>query len=88
MYATILYYLHYIEDQCLYKLFFFLTVRLILAAVVATAWTKLKRVITKIYGSDVSFWFSLITLTQFHFIFYMSRTLPNIMALPLGMSSK
>uniref|UniRef100_A0A1I8Q7P9 Mannosyltransferase n=1 Tax=Stomoxys calcitrans TaxID=35570 RepID=A0A1I8Q7P9_STOCA len=58
-------------------------VRLVLAAIVTCAWTKLKRVITKIYGSDVSLWFSLITLTQFHFIFYMSRPLPNIMALPL-----
>lgn len=55
-----------------------------LTAVVAYAWTKLKRVITKIYGSDVSLWFSLITLTQFHFMFYMSRPLPNIMALPVG----
>ncbi|XP_075148354.1 alg12 alpha-1,6-mannosyltransferase [Haematobia irritans] len=58
-------------------------VRLVLSAIVACAWTKLKRVITKHYGSDVSLWFSLITLTQFHFIFYMSRPLPNIMALPI-----
>lgn len=65
-----------------------ITVRLILAAVVTIAWTKLKRVITKLYGSNVSFWFSLITLTQFHFIFYMSRTLPNTMALPIGNFTK
>ncbi|CAD6992817.1 unnamed protein product [Ceratitis capitata] len=58
-------------------------VRLILAAVVTTSWHKLRHVITRQLGTEVRLWFTIITLTQFHFIFYMSRPLPNIMALPV-----
>ncbi|XP_054726412.1 probable Dol-P-Man:Man(7)GlcNAc(2)-PP-Dol alpha-1,6-mannosyltransferase isoform X1 [Anastrepha obliqua] len=58
-------------------------VRLVLAAAVTAAWHNLRRVITKQLGRDVRLWFTIITLTQFHFIFYMSRPLPNIIALPV-----
>ncbi|XP_067619209.1 dol-P-Man:Man(7)GlcNAc(2)-PP-Dol alpha-1,6-mannosyltransferase isoform X2 [Eurosta solidaginis] len=58
-------------------------VRLVLAAVVTISWHNFRRVITKQLGTEVRFWFTIITLTQFHFIFYMSRPLPNIMALPI-----
>ncbi|XP_011178105.2 probable Dol-P-Man:Man(7)GlcNAc(2)-PP-Dol alpha-1,6-mannosyltransferase [Zeugodacus cucurbitae] len=58
-------------------------VRLVLAAVVTASWHNFRRVITKQFGTDVRLWFTIITLTQFHFIFYMSRPLPNVIALPV-----
>nr|XP_014090696.1 probable Dol-P-Man:Man(7)GlcNAc(2)-PP-Dol alpha-1,6-mannosyltransferase [Bactrocera oleae]XP_036212819.1 probable Dol-P-Man:Man(7)GlcNAc(2)-PP-Dol alpha-1,6-mannosyltransferase [Bactrocera oleae] len=58
-------------------------VRLVLTAVVTASWHNFRRVITKQFGTDVRLWFTIITLTQFHFIFYMSRPLPNVIALPV-----
>lgn len=63
---------------------YLLAVRLVLAAVVTASWHNFRRVITKQLGTDVRLWFTIITLTQFHFIFYMSRPLPNVLALPVG----
>ncbi|XP_063387121.1 probable Dol-P-Man:Man(7)GlcNAc(2)-PP-Dol alpha-1,6-mannosyltransferase [Cydia fagiglandana] len=58
-------------------------VRLVLALTVIGAWTRLRNTLQKQFGNTFAWWFTLITVTQYHFMFYMSRPLPNILALPL-----
>lgn len=58
-------------------------VRLTLALTVIATWNRLRNVLKKQFGSSFAWWFSVLSVTQYHFMFYMSRPLLNIMALPL-----
>ncbi|XP_054710210.1 dol-P-Man:Man(7)GlcNAc(2)-PP-Dol alpha-1,6-mannosyltransferase-like isoform X2 [Uloborus diversus] len=62
-------------------------VRFILGSLVLVAFHKFKGSIEKHFGSVVSVWLQLITLSQFHIMYYMSRTLPNTFALILALFS-
>ncbi|CAG4931737.1 unnamed protein product [Parnassius apollo] len=57
-------------------------VRLSLALTVIASWSRFRDALQKQFGTAFAWWFTLITATQYHFMFYMSRPLPNIMALP------
>ncbi|XP_059053246.1 dol-P-Man:Man(7)GlcNAc(2)-PP-Dol alpha-1,6-mannosyltransferase [Achroia grisella] len=58
-------------------------VRLTLALTVIATWTRFRNALQKQFGNTFTWWFTVITVTQYHFMFYMSRPLPNIMVLPL-----
>ncbi|XP_026760669.1 dol-P-Man:Man(7)GlcNAc(2)-PP-Dol alpha-1,6-mannosyltransferase [Galleria mellonella] len=58
-------------------------VRLTLALTVIATWSRFRNALQKQFGNTYTWWFTVITVTQYHFMFYMSRPLPNIMVLPL-----
>lgn len=62
------------------------TARLILGASVLFAFFGFARAVEDRFGQKVGSFLRLITLTQFHFLFYASRPLPNTFAMALGKS--
>jgi len=65
------------------KLWSQLVVRFCLGSICLFAFSKFRKSISLRFGSDVGIFLTLITATQFHLLFYMSRPLPNIFALVL-----
>jgi hypothetical protein len=61
-------------------------VRLILATCNAVALVVFRRAVSTRFGCRTASIFTLLTCTQFHLLFWMGRTLPNMFALPLGAS--
>ncbi|XP_066150076.1 dol-P-Man:Man(7)GlcNAc(2)-PP-Dol alpha-1,6-mannosyltransferase-like [Euwallacea fornicatus] len=58
-------------------------VRSVLALIIVICFKKMCNTLEKQFGMRWLQWFIAVTVTQSHFMFYMSRPLPNIMALPL-----
>ncbi|TRY63051.1 hypothetical protein TCAL_00322 [Tigriopus californicus] len=58
-----------------------LIVRGVLSLLVLLSLQRFRRAVSHIFGRQVGVFHSLLTITQFHFMFYSSRTLPNTFAL-------
>lgn len=71
---------HYINSI----FFFSISVRFCLGLLSLLAFSKFRNSISVRFGQDVGKFLAVITATQFHFLFYISRPLPNIFALILG----
>nr|CAG4643891.1 EOG090X04MD [Lepidurus arcticus] len=60
-----------------------LIVRGVLAILVLSTLYQFQKTVSEIFGHSVSLWFLAISTSQFHFLYYCSRPLPNTMVLPL-----
>ncbi|KAF7991583.1 hypothetical protein HCN44_008954 [Aphidius gifuensis] len=58
-------------------------VRAVLGLTVIATFRLYRQALESIFGGQFTKWLVIITVTQYHFMYYLSRTLPNIMALPL-----
>ncbi|KAG7164864.1 Dol-P-Man:Man(7)GlcNAc(2)-PP-Dol alpha-1-6-mannosyltransferase-like [Homarus americanus] len=60
-------------------------VRGVLGLLVILAWRKLRKQLQESFGKPLTIWFTLITASQFHFMYYLSRPLPNTFALVVAL---
>lgn len=61
-------------------------VRLVLATCSALTLCLIRRGVSRRYGFQATVWYTVFTVTQFHYPFWTGRTLPNMFALIPGMS--
>lgn len=61
-----------------------MTVRSILGLFNAGCLMRYRNGLTGAFGEDVGRWYMLLQATQFHVVFYASRTLPNMFAFGLS----
>jgi len=70
-----------IKSLMLFSLFL---VRATLGVLVITTLKLYRHALQNIFGVQFTKWFVAVTVTQYHFMYYLSRPLPNIMVMPLG----
>ncbi|XP_033217007.1 dol-P-Man:Man(7)GlcNAc(2)-PP-Dol alpha-1,6-mannosyltransferase isoform X1 [Belonocnema kinseyi] len=58
-------------------------VRAALGLTVIATFSLYRKALQSVFGVKFTRWFVIITVTQFHFMYYLSRPLPNIMSMPL-----
>ena len=58
--------------------------RAVLGLTVIATLKLYKNALKSIFGAKLAKWFVIITVSQYHFMYYLSRPLPNTMAMPLG----
>ena len=67
------------------KLFSQYVARIMLGALVLSGLRYFRKALCEKYGKEVKMWHLIITVSQFHLMFYLSRPLPNIFALAITM---
>lgn len=60
-------------------------VRLVLASINSLGLVLMRRAVSKRFGPPTSWLYAILTCSQFHLLFWMSRTIPNMFALTPGM---
>lgn len=62
-------------------------VRALLGLINAVALVRFRYAVQTAYGRNAARWYLAFQATQFHVMYYASRTLPNMFALAIGQSS-
>jgi alpha-1,6-mannosyltransferase len=62
-----------------------IAVRATLGLINVFALVMFRHAADRVYGKHVGRWYLILQVTQFHLVFYATRTLPNVFALPFSM---